>query len=68
MNTTEQLTEGLKRLLLPAMKKSFSELAEKAIKEEWSHEEYLLELVQQEVATRENKRFERWLNEVDPVG
>jgi DNA replication protein DnaC len=63
MNTTEDLSQGLKRLLLPTMKKIFVDQAEKARKEEWSHEEYLLELVQQEVEVRENKRVEKWLKE-----
>ncbi len=63
MNTIEQVSEGLKRLLLPKMSKSFFEYAEKARKEEWGYEEYLLELVRQEVESRENKRIERWLKE-----
>jgi DNA replication protein DnaC len=60
---------GLKKLLLPVIKDEFSNLAEKARKETWSYEEYLLDLVQKEIETRENKRFHRWLKESTlPIG
>jgi len=69
MNISAQLTMGLKKLLLPVIKDEFSNLAEKARKETWSYEEYLLDLVQKEIETRENKRFHRWLKESTlPIG
>lgn len=53
MNISEQLTQGLKKLMLPVMKGEFSDQADKARKEEWSYEEYLFELVQKELEIRE---------------
>ena len=63
MNISEQLTQGLKKLMLPVMKGEFSDQADKARKEEWSYEEYLFELVQKELEIRENKRMNKWLKE-----
>lgn len=63
MNITEQLTHKLKRLMLPVIKGEFSKLAERARKETWSYEEYLLDLAQKELEVRENKRINRWLKE-----
>lgn len=63
MNLSQELTEGLKKLLLPVIKGEFTTQAEKARKETWSYEEYLLELVQKEIESRENKRINRWLKE-----
>ena len=63
MNITEQLTQSLKKLMLPVVKGEFLDQAKKARKEEWSYEEYLFELVQKELETRENKRINRWLKE-----
>ena len=63
MNITEQLTQNLKKLMLPVVKEEFLDQAHKARKEEWTYEEYLFELVQKEVEARENKRVSRWLKE-----
>jgi len=69
MNISSQLTEGLKKLLLPFIKGEFSNQAEKARKGTWSYEEYLLDLVQKEIEARENKRINRWLKESTlPIG
>lgn len=63
MKIAEQLTQGLKKLMLPVVKEEFLNQAEKARKEEWSYEEYLFELMQKELEARENKRTNRWLKE-----
>lgn len=63
MKITEQLTQSLKKLMLPVVKGEFLEQAQKARKEEWTYEQYLFELVQKELETRENKRINRWLKE-----
>ena len=63
MNISEQLTQGLKKLMLPVIKIEFSNEVKKARKETWSYEEYLLDLVQKEAEARENKRINRWLKE-----
>lgn len=63
MNTSEELSKGLKKLMLPLMRESFFQQAEFARKDAWSYEEYLFELVQNEVAARDNKRFDRWMKE-----
>lgn len=63
MNTSTQLTQTLKRLMLPVIKEEFSSQAGKARKEGWSYEEYLLDLTQKEIEARENKRINRWLKE-----
>lgn len=69
MNISEQLTQGLKKLMLPVIKVEFLNQAEKARKETWSYEEYLLDLVQKEAEARENKRINRWLKESTlPIG
>jgi DNA replication protein DnaC len=63
MNTSEHVEQGLKRLMLPVMKREFFDQAEKARKEEWAYEEYLSDLVQKEIESRENKRINKWLKE-----
>ena len=63
MTTSTQLTHALKRLLLPVIKDEFSIQAEKARKEGWDYEEYLLDLAEKELETRENKRINKWLKE-----
>jgi DNA replication protein DnaC len=63
MNSSEELSKGLKKLMLPLMRESFFQQAEFARKDAWSYEEYLFELVQNEICARDNKRFERWLKE-----
>lgn len=63
MSITEELPQGLKRLLLPVIKREFTIQAEKARKDLWGYEEYLFELVQKEIEGRENRRVERWLRE-----
>lgn len=63
MNIEGKLSLKLKKLMLPVMNAEFSQQAEKARKDTWSYEEYLLELTQNEVAARDNKRFDRLLKE-----
>ena len=63
MNTLEELSKGLKKLMLPLMRESFFQRAEFARKDAWGYEEYLLELVQNELAARDAKRFDKWMKE-----
>lgn len=63
MSIENKLTMKLKKLMLPIMKIEFAQQAEKARKEIWGYEEYLLELAESELAARDNKRFDRWLKE-----
>lgn len=58
-----QLIQGLKRLKLSVMREECLNHAEKARKEGWAYEEYLLELVQKELESREDKRVNKWLKE-----
>jgi DNA replication protein DnaC len=63
MNLEDKLSPSLKRLKLPVMKAEFLQQAERARKNTWSYEEYLLELVQSELAVRDNKRFDKLMKE-----
>lgn len=58
-----QLTGCLKELHLPTMRAVFATVAEQARQEALSYEHYLLELAQQECATRSQKRVERLLRD-----
>lgn len=63
MNVKDKLSIQLKKLMLPVMKAEFLQQAEMARRDTWSYEEYLFELTQNEIAARNNKRFDRWLKE-----
>jgi DNA replication protein DnaC len=63
MKDLQKISEGLKSLLLPAMRLEFEKVGEKARLEGWSYEEYLLELIQLEIGSRQTKRVERLLRE-----
>jgi DNA replication protein DnaC len=58
-----ELVEGLKALHLPTMRTAYGEIAQQARQESLSYEQYLLELVQQEWATRREHRIARFLRE-----
>jgi DNA replication protein DnaC len=57
------LVEGLKALHLPTMRTVYEEVADQAGQESLSYQQYLLELVQQEWATRRQHRIARFLRE-----
>lgn len=63
MNIDHTLSGQLKKLMLPIMNAEFSQQADMARKDTWTYEEYLLELAQNEVMARDNKRFNRLLKE-----
>ena len=57
------LQQGLRELCLPAMRGCYEDLAQTAVKEAWSHEQFLLELVQIECQRRRHNRVERLLKQ-----
>jgi DNA replication protein DnaC len=61
--TTQAIAEGLKELHLPTIKKRFEDLAQKAVKEGATFEQYLLWLVEEERADRKENRVARRLVE-----
>lgn len=63
MSITNELSTGLKKLLLPSIRENFTPQAEFARKDAWGYEEYLYELVKNEIVSRDNKRFERCMKE-----
>lgn len=60
---TGRLTEVLKALRLPAVRACYAEQAELARRESLSYERYLLELLELERESREEKRIQRYLRE-----
>jgi DNA replication protein DnaC len=62
-NRHDDLRSLLERLNLDGMAATFADLALKAAKEGLSHEAYLYELAQQEVALRSQRRVERLLHQ-----
>jgi len=60
---TARLAETLKRLRLPTVRACYEEQADLARRETLSYEHYLLELVERECETRQEKRIERYLRE-----
>ncbi|HLZ57658.1 MAG TPA: IS21-like element helper ATPase IstB [Ktedonosporobacter sp.] len=62
-NRHDDLQHLLERLNLGGMATAFAELALKAAKEGLSHEAYLYELAQQELALRDQRRRERLLHQ-----
>jgi DNA replication protein DnaC len=67
MNATgdvgRDLERGLRELCLSAMRGCYEDLARTAVQEAWSHERFLLELVQQECEVRQHNRIERLLKD-----
>jgi len=59
----ETLTACLKSLHLPTVRACYSELAERARKEAWIHEQYLLDLMERECEERRQNRINRLLHE-----
>jgi DNA replication protein DnaC len=53
------LETGLKRLNLPTIRRRCTELEEEAIRESWGYNEYLLRLVEEEIAHRQETRIAR---------
>jgi DNA replication protein DnaC len=62
-NVSARVTELLKELHLPAIRRSFEEKARRAGQETLSYEQYLLELVEQECQERRENRITRLLQE-----
>lgn len=53
------LEAGLRRLNLPTIRRRFAELEEHAVRESWGYNEYLLRLVEEEIAHRQETRIAR---------
>jgi hypothetical protein len=51
-NTREQIVQLLKQLHMPAIRRSYEQLADQARKESFSYEQYLLELLKLECDVR----------------
>jgi len=67
--STALLPIMLKKLRLATIRAHWQEVAEKAIREHWPPEHYLVELCQMELAVREERRLQRYLKEAKlPVG
>lgn len=62
-DVTERLTAYLRELHLPTLRECFEELAQRALKESSSYQQYLLELVERECQARLTKRTERMLRD-----
>jgi DNA replication protein DnaC len=62
-NVSRDLERGLRELCLSAMRSCYEDLAHTAVQEAWSHEQFLLELVQQECQVRRQNRIERLLKD-----
>jgi len=60
-----RLMECLRELHLPTFREQFEALANRAVQESFSYEQYLLELATQECDARRMSRIERWLRESD---
>lgn len=68
-NQTASLPIMLKQLKLATMAQEWESLGKKAVKEQWSPQHYLSELCHIELATREDKRFQRLLKDAKlPAG
>src|SRR5690625_6543557 len=61
--STALLPIMLKKLRLATIRAHWQEVAEKAIREHWPPEHYLVELCQMELAVREERRLQRYLKE-----
>jgi DNA replication protein DnaC len=62
-NHTASLPLMLKALRLGTMQNHWQPLADKAVAEQWRPEQYLNELCSEELASREDKRLQRYLKE-----
>ncbi|MCK5851032.1 MAG: IS21-like element helper ATPase IstB [Kiritimatiellae bacterium] len=62
-NLNQILSENLKELHLPTVRSCYEELARQAEKNSLSYEKYLLELAQQEIIERRNRKVQRFLKE-----
>lgn len=62
-NLNSILCSNLKRLNLPAFRECYEEFARQAEKNSLPYEKYLLELAEQEVTERENRRVIKYLKE-----
>jgi DNA replication protein DnaC len=62
-NVSRDLERGLRELCLSAMRGCYEDLARTAAQEAWSHEQFLLELVQHECEVRRQNRIERLLKD-----
>lgn len=62
-NVTERLTAYLRELHLPTLRECFEELAQRALQESSSYQQYLLELVERECQARLTKRTEKMLRD-----
>jgi DNA replication protein DnaC len=60
-----RLVESLRELHLPTFREQFEALADRAVQESFSYEQYLGELAAQECEARRMNRIERWLRESD---
>ena len=58
-----QIEQNLKELRLPAARACYAEVARQAIAESLSYEQFLLELLNQEMDARRQNRVTRWLHE-----
>ena len=60
---SRDLQQGLRELCLSAMRGCYEDLAQTAVQEAWSHERFLLELVEHECQVRRRNRIARLLKE-----
>jgi DNA replication protein DnaC len=61
----QRLMEWLRELHLPTFREEFEALAQRAVQESFSYEQYLGELAEQECHMRRMNRIERWLRDSD---
>jgi DNA replication protein DnaC len=64
-NATASLPLMLKQLRLSVVRGQWESVAEKALTEQWSPQQYLAELCHMELANREDKRLTRYLKEAN---
>jgi DNA replication protein DnaC len=65
VSVKQRLEECLGELHLPTFREQFEVLAQRAVQESFSYEQYLGELAEQEWHIRRMKRTERWLQDSD---
>ena len=56
---TSKLPERLKSLRLPTLRETYLALAEQAAREQWTHTQYLADLVDKECQSRNQSRIQR---------
>jgi len=59
LKTSQRLSESLKKLHLPGIYEYWEKITENAVKNSWSYEEYLLNLLEEECQSRYTRRVER---------